>query len=98
MVGDLSCESSINDFTLWAARFLIPGNLFFFYFSYSKWSKVYFLKLHCPGPTLFYSWIVNLSSFPWKDDVPAWPNLTITLLFFFLIVCTIGSIIGRLIL
>lgn len=52
-------------------------------------------NLHAPGPILLTSDpTLNRSPPAKKGAVPRWPSLTITLLFAFLIVCTIGVIIG----
>ena len=53
-------------------------------------------KIHCPGPIDGKYSLLNLFSSLWKEAVPIWPSLTITLLFFLRIVCTIGIIKGKL--
>ena len=60
---------------------------------------IYFTRfLHWPGPTLLrFLCYKNLSSAPKNEEVPIWPNLTITLLFLLRIVCTTGVMMGRLI-
>lgn len=76
-----------------ASRFIVV--LFYLFFSLFGWICVD-VRVHCPGPTDGSMLFLKRSSSLWKDAVPRYPNLTITLLFFLRMVCTIGRMMGRL--